>query len=146
MPSNTLPKEHDTETEDSCHPKKPLHFRKSCLGQSKTASERIKKGNYIADGRIGLQGQRPHSPGLRPGRWVTQKEIAPYRGRIIKRVLKVLPLQGDDVVLLPTQGNALGQEIPPLRGIFVPSAILFPKKNGEPHFWRFPSGPLPRHI
>ena len=31
-----------------------------------------------------------------------------YRGRIIKRVLKVLPLQGDDVVLLPTQGVALG--------------------------------------
>ena len=35
---------------------------------------------------------------------MTQKVMASYRGRIIKRVLKVLPLQGDDGVLLPTQG------------------------------------------
>ena len=28
------------------------------------------------------------------GDGVTQKEIAPYRGRIIKRVLKMLPLRG----------------------------------------------------
>ena len=48
----------------------------------------------------------PHSPGQRPGRWVTQREIAPYRGRIIKRVLKsVAPA-----------------------GVFELSAILFPKQ------------------
>jgi len=35
----------------------------------------------------------PHSPGLALGDGVTQKEIAPYRGRIIKRGLKVFFLR-----------------------------------------------------
>ena len=40
------------------------------------------------------------------GDGVTQEEIAPCRGRIIKRVVKVLPFQGENGVL-PTQPRAL---------------------------------------
>ena len=47
-------------------------------------------------------------PRAAPWDIAAQEIIAPCRGRIINRVLKVLPFQGDDVVVHPTQGDALG--------------------------------------
>ena len=63
---------------------------------------------------MGLQGQHHTAQGYALGDGVIQKEIAPYRGRIIKRFLKVLPLQGADggVAIHPRRSPGLGDAAP----------------------------------